>query len=86
MSYSMAYLDRAREYAALPPHGSPYSVALAGSELPDRSPVYRHWKSEHGLLDSLDPHVALPATLNPDRTEANSQAGPDGARNVRACR
>ncbi|MCJ1285327.1 hypothetical protein MMC26_004667 [Xylographa opegraphella] len=53
----MAYLDRAREYAAVPPQGSPYSVALAGSELPDRSPVYRHWKSEHGLLDTLDPHV-----------------------------
>ncbi|MCJ1296415.1 hypothetical protein MMC34_007981 [Xylographa carneopallida] len=57
MSYTRAYLDRAKEYAAIPPHGSPYSVALAGSELPDRSPVYRHWRSEHGLLDTLDPHV-----------------------------
>ena len=85
MSYTRAYLDRAKEYAAIPPHGSPYSVALAGSELPDRSPVYRHWRSEHGLLDTLDPHVNLPNIGTSLICEADYGAGIDSTRDVRTC-
>lgn len=40
-----------------PPKGQPYSVALAGSEKPDRSKVYRHFLCKDGLLETLDPNV-----------------------------
>lgn len=55
----MALLDRARELAVPPPHGSPYSVPLLGTELPDRSPVYRNWRFQKELLATLDPHVCF---------------------------
>lgn len=53
----MDILERAKAIAVPPPHGSPYSVPLLGSELPDRTPVYRHWRFTNELLDTLDPHV-----------------------------
>ena len=55
----MDILERAKAIAAPPPHGSPYSVPLLGSELPDRTPVYRHWRFTKELLDTLDPHVSF---------------------------
>ena len=55
----MAYLERAKELRAPPPVGSPFSVPLPNSEIPGRSPVYRHWRSQHGLLQSLDDDVSL---------------------------
>jgi long-chain acyl-CoA synthetase len=40
-----------------PPKGQPYSVALPGTEKPDRTKVYRHWQCKDGLLETLDPNV-----------------------------
>jgi long-chain acyl-CoA synthetase len=41
-----------------PPKGTPESVAIPGTEKPDRSPVYRHWKIGSGeLMQTLDPKV-----------------------------
>lgn len=41
-----------------PPKGTPESVAVAGSEQPGRSKVYRHWKIGDGeLLRTIDPNV-----------------------------
>ena len=53
----MDYLDRAREIYTAPPAGAAYSLPLAGSEQPGRSPIYRHWRFQKQLLDTLDPHV-----------------------------
>lgn len=53
----MANVVRAKEIAAPPPVGSPYSVALPGSEQEGRSKVYRHWRFQDGLLKTLDPKV-----------------------------
>ena len=53
----MASIERAKLIAAPPPPGSPYSIALVGSEKEGRSAVYRHWRFKDGLLDTLDPHV-----------------------------
>ena len=55
----MAYLERAKELRAPPPVGSPFSVPLPNSELQGRSAVYRHWRSQDGLLQSLDDDVSL---------------------------
>jgi hypothetical protein len=42
-----------------PPVGSPYGVALPGTEEPDRTPIYRHWRfKDSGLLETLDPKVS----------------------------
>lgn len=49
----------AKELGGPPPVGSPYSVALPGSEKPGRSKVYRHWGFQDGLLKTLDPKVSL---------------------------
>jgi long-chain acyl-CoA synthetase len=40
-----------------PPPGTPYSVALPGTEQPGRSKVYRAWNAQDELLISLDPKV-----------------------------
>ncbi|KAL8712806.1 MAG: hypothetical protein Q9220_003014 [cf. Caloplaca sp. 1 TL-2023] len=53
----MAFLERAKQIAAPPPPGSPYSVALPGSNQPGRSAVYRHWRFQDDLLKTLDPDV-----------------------------
>ncbi len=53
----MAYLERAKEFYAPPPVGSPYSVPLPGSEQTGRSQVYRHWRFQGDLLKTLDPNV-----------------------------
>lgn len=53
----MAYLERAKEFLAPPPPGSPYSVPVPGSEQPGRSPTYRHWRFKDGVLKSLDPDM-----------------------------
>ncbi|KAL9618785.1 MAG: hypothetical protein Q9204_008359, partial [Flavoplaca sp. TL-2023a] len=51
----MAFLERAKQIAAPPPPGSPYSIALPESAQPGRSPVYRHWRFQDELLRTLDP-------------------------------
>lgn len=55
----MDFLDRANDLRKPPPHGSPYSVPVPGSEKPGRSPIYRHWRFRDGILKSLDPNVCL---------------------------
>lgn len=51
------HLDAAKKYHEPPPPGSPFSVALPGTAEPDRTPVYRHWRTTEGLIRSLDPAV-----------------------------
>ena len=53
----MAYLERAKEFHAPPPPGSPYSLPVPGTEQPGRSPTYRHWRFKNGILKSLDPSM-----------------------------
>lgn len=52
-----AHLVRAEELAQSPPKGIPYSVALPGSEKPERSKVYRSFHAQDELLKTLDPNV-----------------------------
>ena len=55
---STDFLRFALEIAAPPPPGSPYSVPLPGTEEPDRSPIYRHWRfKDKELLETIDPKV-----------------------------
>jgi long-chain acyl-CoA synthetase len=50
-------VDSAKKLTPPPPPGSPYSVALPGSQKEGRSAVYRHWRQVDGLLKTLDPEV-----------------------------
>ncbi|KAK3671077.1 medium-chain fatty acid-CoA ligase faa2 [Recurvomyces mirabilis] len=50
-------LNEAAKVHAPPPPGAPYSLPLSGSQQPGRSPVYRHWRRQDGLLHTLDPAV-----------------------------
>lgn len=46
------------ELGGLPPAGQPHGVALPGTERPNRSAVYRHWKTvNRPLVETLDPAV-----------------------------
>ncbi len=54
----MAYLERAKEFNASPPHGAPYSLPVPDSEQAGRSAIYRHWRFKDGILKSLDPNVS----------------------------
>ncbi|KAJ3498662.1 hypothetical protein NLG97_g948 [Lecanicillium saksenae] len=46
------------ELRAPPPPGQPHGLPLAGTEKPNRSPVYRHWKYvDKPLLETFDPAV-----------------------------
>ncbi|CAD0091907.1 unnamed protein product [Aureobasidium mustum] len=40
-----------------PPKGSPFSVAMRGSQVPGRSSIYRNWKFQDALLTTLDPKI-----------------------------
>jgi long-chain acyl-CoA synthetase len=51
------HFQNAEPYRNPPPKGQPYSIALSGSEKPDRSKVYRHFLCKEGLLETLDPNV-----------------------------
>jgi len=42
-----------------PPRGSPHSVALPGTKKEGRSAIYRHWRFQDKLLESLDPAVIV---------------------------
>ena len=50
-------LENAKKVIPPPPPGAPYSIALTGSEQRGRSPVYRHWRQQDGLIYTLDPEV-----------------------------
>jgi long-chain acyl-CoA synthetase len=51
------HFQNAEPFRNPPPKGQPYSVALPGTEKPDRTKVYRHWLCKDGLLETLDPNV-----------------------------
>ncbi|KAJ6107673.1 hypothetical protein N7523_008996 [Penicillium sp. IBT 18751x] len=52
-----AHLAKAEELKQEPPKGTPYSVAIPGTEQPGRSRVYRAWNAQKELLKTLDPQV-----------------------------
>ncbi|OOQ83881.1 putative AMP-binding enzyme [Penicillium brasilianum] len=52
-----AHLAKAEELKQSPPKGTPYSVAIPGTEQPGRSRVYRAWNAQKELLTTLDPQV-----------------------------
>ena len=51
------HLQKSYEISKPPPKGQPYSVPLPHSEKPDRSKIYRHWRFQDGLVETLDPAV-----------------------------
>lgn len=52
-----AHLAKAEELKQGRSKGSPYSVAIPGTEQPGRSRVYRAWNGQKELLKTLDPQV-----------------------------
>lgn len=50
-------LARAAELTTPPPKGTPYSIALEGTEQHGRTKIYRHWQHKDGLLTTLDPKI-----------------------------
>ncbi|KXX81226.1 Long chain acyl-CoA synthetase 7, peroxisomal [Madurella mycetomatis] len=45
-----------RTLATPPPPGSPYALPIPGTERPNRTPIYRHWRFQNGpLLETYDP-------------------------------
>ncbi|KAE8401103.1 hypothetical protein BDV37DRAFT_285947 [Aspergillus pseudonomiae] len=56
-SQQPVHLARADELRQEPPKGSPYSVALPGTEKPGRSKVYRAYLAQKELVRTLDPQV-----------------------------
>ncbi|KAL2197237.1 hypothetical protein P885DRAFT_77714 [Corynascus similis CBS 632.67] len=45
-----------RELATPPPAGTPYALPIPGTERPNRTPIYRHWRFQNGpLLETYDP-------------------------------
>lgn len=52
---ALAYID---QIAPPPPPGKPYAVPVPGTEAPNRTPVYRHWRfRDSPLLETLEPTV-----------------------------
>jgi long-chain acyl-CoA synthetase len=49
--------QKSKENALPPPKGQPYAVPLPNTATSGRSPIYRHWRSKDGLLDTLDPSL-----------------------------
>ncbi|KAH6621301.1 hypothetical protein B0J18DRAFT_432117 [Chaetomium sp. MPI-SDFR-AT-0129] len=42
--------------ATPPPPGTPYASPIPGTERPNRTPIYRHWRFQNGpLLETFDP-------------------------------
>ncbi|PKY03969.1 acetyl-CoA synthetase-like protein [Aspergillus campestris IBT 28561] len=56
-SQQPVHLARAEELRQEPRKGKPYSVAIPGTEKPGRSPIYRAWNTQKGLVKTLDPQV-----------------------------
>ncbi|VBB77339.1 Putative long-chain-fatty-acid--CoA ligase [Podospora comata] len=41
-----------------PPPGTPYALPIPGTERPNRTPIYRHWRFQNGpLLETFDPAI-----------------------------
>ena len=44
--------------ATPPPPGTPYALPIPGTERPNRTPIYRHWRFQNGpLLETYDPSI-----------------------------
>ncbi|KAH3292456.1 hypothetical protein KXW74_002343 [Aspergillus fumigatus] len=56
-SQQPTHLSRAEELRQEPPKGTPYSVAIPGTERPGRSKIYRAWNLQNELLKTLDPKI-----------------------------
>lgn len=47
-----------RYFVTPPPPGQPHALPLPGSERPNRTPVYRHWRlRDRDLVGAIDPAV-----------------------------
>lgn len=57
LSSKPAHILKAEEFHKPPEKGAPHSIALSGSKQSGRTAVYRHWRSQDGLLETLDPSV-----------------------------
>lgn len=64
----------AKQWRPAPPRGQPYSVALPGSKKEGRSPVYRHWRGQDKLVETLDPDCK---TCHDGFEKAGRWASPD---------
>lgn len=51
------YIALRDKFGAHPPPGTPYSVAIPGTEKPGRSKIYRAFNAQDELLLTLDPKV-----------------------------
>lgn len=56
-SQKYPYIVRAEELSEDPPEGTPFTVALPGTEKPGRSRVYRAWNAQKELISTLEPEV-----------------------------
>lgn len=73
MSPTPVYLATAKAISGPPEPGNPYSVALTGSQKPDRTAVYRHWRFEKELLATLDPAVHTAHEMFEDSASRNGK-------------
>lgn len=55
MSTACLATDEAARIVVPPPPGTPYSVAVPGTQTAGRSAIYRHWRHKDGPLQTLDP-------------------------------
>jgi long-chain acyl-CoA synthetase len=44
-------------FSTPPPPNAPYAVPVPGSAVENRSPVYRHWRCQDGLIETWDPKL-----------------------------
>jgi hypothetical protein len=51
------HLKKSQEAAGPVPKGQAHAVALPNSKKPGRSAVYRNWRFQDALVDTLDPEV-----------------------------
>ncbi|KAF1811064.1 long-chain-fatty-acid-CoA ligase/ protein binding protein [Eremomyces bilateralis CBS 781.70] len=50
-------IENAKAFQAPPKPGAPYSVPIAGTARPGRTPIYRHFRFQDKLLETFDPEV-----------------------------
>jgi long-chain acyl-CoA synthetase len=63
MKLNTLSIERARELQGAPEPGKPVSVPVPGSQREGRSAVYRHWRFQDALVETLDPKVKVPTLL-----------------------
>lgn len=70
------HLVKAEELKQEPPKGTAYSVAIAGTEQPGRSRIYRAWNAQKELLKTLDPQVYALLGICGTRSVSNANSIP----------